>query len=963
MKRLCLWWWACLVGLGTTVFSPLAGVLFPDPPGGWTYQLDGSQATAGAAGSGFSSLDGTWSHDNGSDEWDGSAPGGTFGVGNRPGGLGAFTEAGVTFLRIQDPGDPRDFGFGDPGSNRKVYLGHDMSANGASVTQMDEGITLSFRARIPTPGKSTSPLDGLHRDGQGGAGVQPYPADGDGYVTSDGGKGNFVLKQASGGAIAFSLSTLNDTAGGDPNGAKANFRGLTMNEFAGNAISGNVNFGQGTGTNVIAFDPTDWHTFWIVIRKDPANVGTHQAFIYLDGNFEPTVFKITAGNGSDYSDITYLAIGSTATPQNSALDVDYVAYKLGVNFPPGFAEPPGGWTYQLDGSQATAGAAGSGFSSLDGTWSHDNGSDEWDGSAPGGTFGVGNRPGGLGAFTEAGVTFLRIQDPGDPRDFGFGDPGSNRKVYLGHDMSANGASVTQMDEGITLSFRARIPTPGKSTSPLDGLHRDGQGGAGVQPYPADGDGYVTSDGGKGNFVLKQASGGAIAFSLSTLNDTAGGDPNGAKANFRGLTMNEFAGNAISGNVNFGQGTGTNVIAFDPTDWHTFWIVIRKDPANVGTHQAFIYLDGNFEPTVFKITAGNGSDYSDITYLAIGSTATPQNSALDVDYVAYKLGAHFPGNAIDSLPPEIADVKPGQDATFQSAAAGITFSASTQGNNQLEAAGIHLTLNGEDVSSAIALGGTPQGRTATYQGLRANTVYRGEIIVRDQAGRASTNRLAFDTFVEGPALVLEAEDYNFGSGQFVDNPAADAYREQVGTPGVDFRDNTAIPGANTYRSADGVLTANSPDFLRGKYAGAGLVETQVGGVQAGEWLNYTRTVPAGRYQLHVRAGSAGAQQLRVDRVTGDRGQPGQAVSLLGTVPLPHTGSANAFTYGSLTDVAGNPVALNLNGVTTLRLTALSASDNLNLNYLVLAPVTGAAVPQVVAVPGGGATGVSPAVALT
>ena len=641
----------CFIALVLADFCPRAahaGLAYPEPPGGWTYLYEGDKAAFGEAGSGFTSLDGTWSHDNGSDEWDGSAPGGALGDLNRPGGAGTFTEGGITFLRIQDTGDPRDYGYADPGSNRKVYLGHDIAADGGSEAVLDEGITLSFRARIPSPSKTSSPLDGLHRDGQNAGGVLPYPAEGDGYVTSDGGKGNFVIRQASGGAIAFSLSTLNDNAGGDPNAAKANFAGLTMNEFAGNVVSANVNFGQGTGTNVVAFDPTQWHELWIVLRKDPANVGTHQAFVYMDGSLTPTVFRLTAGSGSDYTQ-SYLAIGSTATPQNSALDIDFVAYKLGVNFPPGFAEPPGGWTYIYHGDKAAFGEAGSGFTSLDGTWSHDNGSDEWDGSAPGGDLGDLNRPGGAGTFTEGGITFLRIQDTGDPRDFGYADPGSNRKVYLGHDIAADGGGDAVLDDGITLSFRARIPSPSKTSSPLDGLHRDGQNAGGVLPYPAEGDGYVTSDGGKGNFVIRQASGGAIAFSLSTLNDNAGGDPNAAKANFAGLTMNEFAGNVVSANVNFGQGTGTNVVAFDPTQWHELWIVLRKDPANVGTHQAFVYLDGSQTPTVFRLTAGSGSDYTQ-SYLAIGSTATPQNSALDIDYVAYRLGAVFPSSAEGSLPP-------------------------------------------------------------------------------------------------------------------------------------------------------------------------------------------------------------------------------------------------------------------------------------------------------------------------
>ncbi len=959
-------WLLCLqlmivFGASSTVS---AGVAYPLPPGGWTYLFDGNADTAGEAGSGFTSLDGTWSHDNGSDEWDGTAPGGTLGPMNRPGGAGTFTEGGINFLRIQDTGDPRDYGYADPGSNRKVYLGHDMSAKGATEAQLNEGVTLSFRARIPTHAKSSSPLDGLHRDGQQAGGVLPYPAGGDGYVTSDGGKGNFVLKQSTGGAIAFSLTLPSDNPGGDPNASKANFSGLTMNEFAGNAISGNVNFGQGSGTNVIALDPTEWHEFWIVLRKDPAAVGTHQAFIYMDGSLTPTVFKVTAGTGSDYSGITYLAMGSTATPQNSALDVDFVAYKLGVNFPPGYAEPPGGWTYIYQGDKAEAGAAGSGFSSLDGTWSHDNGSDEWDGSAPGGTLGNTNRPGGAGVFEERGAKFLRIQDTGDPRDFGYADPGSNRKIYLGHDMTAQGATETQMNEGVTLSFRARVPTPANSTSPLDGLHRDGQQAGGVLPYPAGGDGYVTSDGGKGNFVIKQSSGGAIAFSLTLPSDNPGGDPNAGKANFSGLTMNEFAGNAISASVNFGQGSGTNVIAFDPTEWHTFWIVLRKDPGNVGTHQAFIYLDGSFEPTVFKVTAGSGSDYSGITYLAIGSTATPQNSALDIDYVAYKLGTHFPGNALDSLPPDISDLSPPVRSTYQGAAQGLRFNVTTQGANSLNAAGFSLLLNGQDVSNGLTVTGPPQSRTAVYSALQPNTVYSGEIIVRDQAGRGATNRVSFDTFSTTEVTAVEAEDYNFGGGKFVDKPAVGAYQEQVGVPGVDFQDTLAQPVAanSVFRTADPVGTPNSPDYLRKHLETAGATEVQVGDIQSGEWLNYTRNITAGNYLLYARGGSAGPRGIRVDLVTGDRSKPGQAVAFLGVINVPNTGGAGSFDYGYLANSRGQPAVLALGGLTTLRFTFPSAAANLSLNYFALVPAPPSAETQVIAFPADGTTGVAPDVAL-
>ncbi len=340
---------ACLL---LAAANALAQPAFPAPPGGWTYLYNGDQLIAGAAGSGATSLDGTWTHDNGSDEWDGSEIGGVFDATNRPGGASLGTNAGVIYLRMQDVGDPRDFNyttnnFNDPGSNRKIYFGHSINVDNPTKapTIMRDGVTLTFRARIPTLAKAGGPLDPLMRDGQGSAGFQTYPNGGDGYVTSDGGKGNFVIREGGNGAdvpaaaIAFSLTQTNDTTGGNPTTGQAGFAGLTFNEFNGNLPSANVNFGQGSRTNVVAFDPTDWHELYIVIRDDPADIGTHEAFIFRDGILIPTVFKITGGTGADLPD-SFLALGGSATPQNWALDVDWFGYKDEAVFPPGALLPP-----------------------------------------------------------------------------------------------------------------------------------------------------------------------------------------------------------------------------------------------------------------------------------------------------------------------------------------------------------------------------------------------------------------------------------------------------------------------------------------------------------------------------------------------------------------------------------------------------------------------------------------------
>ncbi|MGE3308644.1 MAG: hypothetical protein AB7O66_01650 [Limisphaerales bacterium] len=528
----------------------------------------------------------------------------------------------------------------------------------------------------------------------------------------------------------------------------------------------------------------------------------------------------------------------------------------GVSYP----EPSGGWSYiySADAGQDEFGG-GADFDALDGTWSHTNGSDTWDGSGLGGTFVTGeNAPGGAKIYSEDGVSYLRIQDTGDPRDFGFPDNG-NRKVYLGHDISAHGAADDALDQGVTISFRARIPTPAKTTHPLDPLHRDGQGAAGPQPYPAGGDGYVTSDGGKGNFVIKQQIGGAFAFSLAVADDQGQGDPNSPKAGFTGLTMNEFNGNVNSGNVNFGQGTGTNVLALDPTDWHEFWIVLRKDPANIGTHEALIYVDGSTEARFFKITAGTGDDYGGIGYIAMGSTATPQSSALDVDFFAMKTEAVFPPGALANLPPEISGLSPASGTRYATAANGLSFTATTQPPNSIPTTGAQLILNGTDVTADLVASGDIRSRTFTYSKLQANQLYSGSIILADQTGRSSTNSVSFDTFAEGEIGLTPVADYS--------------------TP-VDI------------------------------------------------------TLPSGRQQVYLYAGSPQPQTVRVDQVAGATASP------LGVFLIPATGTTANPRFAALSDAFGKAVVLDGGGTRTLRLTPIGSTISVP-SEIIVAPTSAAA----------------------
>ncbi|MBI3852016.1 MAG: hypothetical protein HY298_17295 [Verrucomicrobia bacterium] len=248
------------------------------------------------------------------------------------------------------------------------------------------------------------------------------------------------------------------------------------------------------------------------------------------------------------------------------------------------------------------------------------------------------------------------------------------------------------------------------------------------------------------------------------------------------------------------------------------------------------------------------------------------------------------------------------------------------------------MNGSNVSSGLIItgAGTPS-ISATFAGLVTNTIYTGAITVQDSGGQPTTFPLLFDTFTEPSALVIEAEDYNTNSGNFMDNPAPNGYLSAVGTPEVDFHDVTPAT-LGDYRTTDAVDTRLSIDTERQKYTDASASEFDVSLVEQGEWLNYSRTFPAGKYNVFLRCAGQVAQSVRLDLVTGNTTTSNQATFSLGSFPVPNSGAGHV--YVRLGNAFGSPLVLNLSGVNTLRMTAPDASLNLQMNYLVFAPVVGA-----------------------
>lgn len=297
---------------------------------------------------------------NSGSQWDGSKPGDPLGGAPgsppipppAPGGVGAFTNGSTTFVRIQDAGQPQNWGWADKGeqgfitgprqegNNRRIQFKHEMNRDPLFSDRadiIDFGVTISFRARVATV--ATGPLDAIFPEG-GGTNPTPWPTDGVGYPVGNNGRGMFMLTQTSAagpGQLSFSLLNSNSIAA---NGLTVAKTGLVMNNRASGPSGSSPDTGDSTaGTlNIVEINDTDlqnWHEFWITVKKLPSPVSnnTHEVNVYLDGSLTPQTFQVILGNQNEFGTGSHLGMGLSSGTRFGAYDVDYFAYKEGVFTP------------------------------------------------------------------------------------------------------------------------------------------------------------------------------------------------------------------------------------------------------------------------------------------------------------------------------------------------------------------------------------------------------------------------------------------------------------------------------------------------------------------------------------------------------------------------------------------------------------------------------------------------------
>jgi hypothetical protein len=486
-------------------------------------------------------------------------------------------------------------------------------------------------------------------------------------------------------------------------------------------------------------------------------------------------------------------------------------------------------------------------------------------------------------------------------------------------------------------------------------------------------------------TLNQAFGFLVRASNIGLGQTDGYvlnyDPNqgaGGRGQFQiNLVTAEMATTLVAANI-----------TLDPTHRYRF---VMTGAASTLTGRVYDFLD--LTAPLVTITTDDATNPDGVVGLFCFSRvdaadyANPTTGRADVTFDNYEASDSAPvplgvDGTVHPVPglPQVINRIPDTLANFYPYTNGLTFTASTLTTNAIATNAVKLYLNGADVSAGLALSGTSSNLDVAFSGLAPDTIYDARIVLSDASGRGTTNEFTFDTFESDyldspPVKVIEAEDYNYSGGQFQNDPPPSGlnslaiqvngggigYYNLSGVPGIDYFDWSPSPGSGAtpdYRASDLVGTQGGSaaeivpgdvlnDSIRGQYAQSGLPEYEVRGTEGGEWLNYTRVFSNANYQVNLREACRAPQMVYLDRVINDPTRTNQTTARLGVFNVPSTALLTRYRYVPLTDTNGLPIAVNLSGTNTLRLTFAGPQTDathytLALNYLLFAPVVVAQV---------------------
>ena len=296
-----------------------------------------------------------------------------------------------------------------------------------------------------------------------------------------------------------------------------------------------------------------------------------------------------------------------------------------------------------------------------------------------------------------------------------------------------------------------------------------------------------------------------------------------------------------------------------------------------------------------------------------------------------------------VPPVINNLFP-QNMIFVNPASNISFNVSSPSGFTINNSGIHMVLNGtNDVSGSLAISGSASSKNVTYSGLQSNSTYTVSISVTDVSNLTVSASTYFQTMwfgIQPVTYLWEAEDWDFNSGQYIDNPdlcsASGDPNCYFGKVGVAYVDEYNLSGASgPYRSGDPMGQAPSGDYSRPNLYSADRIDYCINpfvgnpSYTGAEWVNYTRDWPNSTNWVIARLatdiGHSGSLEMNLVN-------PGVSTNVLGAFTINGGLGWSTFEYVYLKDTNGNNnVNVVLNGKETLQVTS---GGNLLPNFFML-----------------------------
>jgi len=289
----------------------------------------------------------------------------------------------------------------------------------------------------------------------------------------------------------------------------------------------------------------------------------------------------------------------------------------------------------------------------------------------------------------------------------------------------------------------------------------------------------------------------------------------------------------------------------------------------------------------------------------------------------------------------------QNATFSFTASSFTAPVDP-GNFYVQVTATNLWGHGSVTNltstKGLTITGPSTNLTASFP-LVVNTLYKILIQATDANGVPTSTTVAFDTIIPPPIIptasanyTFEAEDFDYNGGLFYDNPQTNAYYGLNGDASVDYY-LPAAQQSDEYLRVDGLNTGVAGDVVRPAYNntvnqyGVPYVDYDVGFTAGGQWGNYTRTYPAGTYNIYVRAAAGGGSSTDSGSISVVGVAP--AITKLGTFGVPATGNWSTYTWVPVLDALGNLARFTGGSQETLR--ATTDNGNYNANFYLLTPV--------------------------